>query len=203
MNLLLDKLPTSVIIDGKEYEFNTDFRAAIRFELLLFDTELSDEDKAWRAIELFYTEIPENIQEAFNRINWFYCGIQDLGEKSAVGKQEIGYSLATDSEYIYAAFLDQYGIDLQRINYMHWWTFKSLFKSLKDDCEFIKIIGYRTIKISDSMSKEEKEFYRKMKKRYTLPKYVSKSEKDKQKAIEEILLNGGDVQEFLKGSGED
>ena len=196
MNLLTDKLPYSVLIDGEEYAINTDFRVAVRFEILLFNPELTDEEKAWKALELFYPVIPDNVEEAFEKINWFYSGVKEEGGSSE--KSEIGYSYENDSEYIYAAFLDQYRIDLQRED-LHWWTFKALFKALKEDCDFVKIMGYRTIKITNDMSKEDKEFYKKMKKQYALPKRISKSEQDRRKALEEILLNGGDVQEFLKG----
>ena len=45
MNLLIDELPTSVFIDGVSYEINTDYRIAIMFETMMFDSELSDEEK--------------------------------------------------------------------------------------------------------------------------------------------------------------
>ena len=35
-----------------------------------------------------------------------------------------------------------YGIDLA-YDKVHWWKFKALLKSLKDDTEFVKIKGYR------------------------------------------------------------
>ncbi|WP_165442998.1 Gp15 family bacteriophage protein [Senegalia massiliensis] len=53
------------------------------------------------------------------------------------------YSFEHDDEYIYSAFLDQYGIDLKDIKHLHWWKFKSPFKGLKEDNLICKIMRYR------------------------------------------------------------
>ena len=58
MNLLIDKLPTSLLIDGYEYLINSDFRAMIQFEVMMFDEDLSDEERITQALELFY-DLPD------------------------------------------------------------------------------------------------------------------------------------------------
>ena len=105
------------------------------------------------------------------------------------------YSFAYDDEYIYAAFLDQYGVDLQDVPSLHWWKFKAMFQGLKSDNRIVEIMGYRSMEISPQMSKEQKQFYRKMKKQFAIP--LPQSEREKLSAIEEALLNGGDVSKLL------
>lgn len=42
---------------------------------------------------------------------------------------------------------------------LHWWKFKALLKSLKDDTEFVKIQGYRSYTGDDKNMKELKDYW--------------------------------------------
>lgn len=72
------------------------------------------------------------------------------------------YSFEYDADYIFSSFYECYKIDLT-IKKMHWWKFKALLKGLNEECLFSKILGYRSIKISSKMSKEERNFIKKKK----------------------------------------
>lgn len=159
------------------------------------DYELSDEDKIIQALELYYKEIPDSFNEAIEKILWFYrCG-KDI--ESSKGGTVHGnapdqiYSFEYDDDYIYSAFLAQYGIDLQDIENLHWWKFKAMFKALKEENEFVKIMGYRSMDLSKIKDKEQKEHYKKMKQMYKIPK--AKNEVKKINDIEEALINGKDL----------
>lgn len=199
MNILIDVLPESVTVDGEEYEIRTDFRTSMLFELLMQDNEVKPQDKTKKALKLYYPVIPANINEAVEAILWFYrCGKEDNPQRQKInakkGKTRV-YSFEYDDDYIYAAFMTQYGIDLQDIEYMHWWKFRAMFHSLTNQNEFVKIMEYRSIEIKSDMSKEQQSFYRKMKRLHALP--VAKSEDEKMNAIEKALLNGGDLTGLL------
>jgi len=202
MNILIDLLPKSVEVGGAEYEINFDFRTSILFEMMIQDDELSDEEKILKTLELYYPVIPKNIDrntnEAIDKALWFYRGGRDIKNQSSQtggGKSEKIYSFEYDDEYIYSAFLDQYKVDLQDVEDLHWWKFKAMFKALKEDNEIVKIMGYRAMTIDNKMSKEQKEYYRKMKKVYEIPK--SKNEKEKVNALEEALMGDGDLSGIL------
>lgn len=198
MNILIDLLPKEVTIDNKEYEINSDFRTSILFELLMQDSSIGEEDKILMALQLYYPQIPMNINGAIEKMLWFYrCG-KDISKSKGNGKGKSVtqiYSFEHDDDYIYAAFMDQYGIDLQDIDYLHWWKFKAMFKSLKEDNEIVKIMGYRSIDISKIKDKEQKAYYNKMRKLYEIP--ISKDEREKLDDINNILLNGGDLSKVL------
>lgn len=185
MNILIDEVPEYVEIDGIEYKINTDFRIGIMFELLIQDNTLADMEKVEIALNLYYPEIPNDPIQALEKILWFYrCGKEYDAESPQEGtegttQQQAIYSFEHDAEYIYAAFLDQYGIDLQDIEHLHWWKFRALFKGLKEDNLIVKIMGYRAIKIDDNMTDSEKRFYRRMKKIYALPDNRTKEEKER------------------------
>ena len=198
MNILVDLLPIAVEIDNKNYEINSDFRTSILFELLMQDSSIGAEDKIITALELYYPVIPENINEAIEQMLWFYrCGKEITSSKgNGKGKSVTQiYSFEHDDDYIYAAFMDQYNIDLQDIEYLHWWKFKAMFKSLKEDNEIVKIMGYRSMDLSKIKSKEEKAYYKKIQELYKLP--MPKDEQEKLDDINNILLNGGDLSRVL------
>ena len=195
-NMLIDSLPESVDVGGMEYEINSDFRTAILFELLMQDTEVSDADKGYMALELFYPIVPEDMDEAAEKLLWFYsCGKEYRAKRNGIvqGADNVRriYSFDYDDDYIYSAFLTQYRIDLQDTEYLHWWKFKAMFRTLSDDLEFSKIMEYRSTEITSGMTKEQREFYRKKKELYALP--LPADEEEKIDAITEALMNGGDL----------
>lgn len=200
MNILVDLLPITVEINNEEYGINSDFRTSILFELLMQDESIGEEDKILMALQLYYPIIPTDINLAIEKMLWFYrCG-KDIVKSKGNGRSKNPakiYSFEYDDDYIYAAFMDQYNIDLQDIEYLHWWKFKAMFNSLKEDIKIVKIMEFRSIELSKVKDKEQKAYYKQMKELYKLPDNVSNSEKEKLKEIENALLNGGDLSKLL------
>ena len=193
-NIILDVLPETVEIDGAEYRINSDFRISILFELLMQDDEVGKRQKLIQGLKLYYPEIPQNMTEAVEKMIWFYrCGKETENDRSGSGESgsKQVYSFEYDDDYIYAAFLEQYGIDLQDVEDLHWWKFRALFKSLGEDTEFVKIMGYRSINITSKMSNEQREFYKKMQTVHALP--IPDAEKEANELLTEALLHGGDL----------
>lgn len=200
MNILVDLLPTKMDIDNKEYEINSDFRTSILFELLMQDNSIGEEDRILMALQLYYPIIPEDINSSIDKMLWFYrCGkdiTKSKGNSKGKSVTQI-YSFEYDDDYIYAAFMDQYNIDLQDIENLHWWKFKAMFNSLKEDIKIVKIMEYRSIDLSKIKDKEQKSYYKQMKQLYKLPDDISNSEKEKLREIENALLNGRDLSKLL------
>lgn len=194
-NILVNKLPQYVEIGGAEVKINTDFRISIQFENLLKDTKLNDEEIFNKALSLYYPVLPpeEDINEAVQKMLWFYrCGKEYKEEKKAKKAQKEIYSFEYDADKIYSAFLDQYRVDLQECE-LHWWKFKAMFNSLKEDNEISKIMSIRAMDTS-KLSKEQKEHYNKLKKIYAIPR--SEEEIKHNKNLAEILKRGGDLSEL-------
>ena len=179
MNLLLDKLPT----DYEGLKINTNFRSFILFELLMQDNELKTEEKIYLAIKLFYEEEPKDLKKAVEGILWFYkCGEKEKiikGKASDNKPSKQIYSFEYDAKYIYSAFKDQYSVDLNEIDYLHWFKFKALFEGLKDDNKICEIMGYRAIDLNKIKDKEQKKRYRQLKRKWALPDNRSVEEKEK------------------------
>lgn len=178
-NLLLNKLPQYT---PSGLKIRTDFRESIKFELLMQDTNISEQEKVQLALNLYYKEI-NNVEQALRDIIWFYsCNSMqkkenNQGNNNKENTKQI-YSYEFDDKYIYSAFKEQYNIDLNSIKYLHWWKFKALMDNLNEDTQFVKIMGYRALDLSKIKDKEEKARYKKLKRLYALPDMRSIEEKE-------------------------
>ena len=180
MNLLYEKLPAVYEYGGKQYEIRTDFRDWIRFELLFTDRDVPMRDKKNALLHIIFPVVPPD-PDLWEFILWFYqCGKESRSVKSdsksvKAKKQAAVYSFEHDDGYVYAAFLEVYGLDLTAVEYLHWWKFKSLFRGLHD-CKFTDIMGYRAEDL-DEAPDYRKKFLRDMKKLYALPRSLSERQK--------------------------
>ncbi|MDD2970187.1 MAG: bacteriophage Gp15 family protein [Lachnospiraceae bacterium] len=222
MSLLTNPCPTGVVIDGKSYQINSDFRVMIQLDEILMDPNSTHEQEAFAqevleasnhevdidtarvmskyndGLSLFYKEIPDDLLVAMDKMIWFFqCGKTEEQKKSEKGKKaEQIYSFTYDADYIYAAFMGQYGIDLNAEN-LHWWKFYAMFVGLNEDCLMSKIMGYRGADTS-GMEATDKKFYEKMKRIYVLPRHVDETKRAMQEEIDDAIRNGRDVAEVVK-----
>lgn len=180
MNLLIHKLPTE--INGMA--INSDFKVSILFELLMQDIKVPKELKLMKALQMYYPEFNKisNYEKAIEGMLWFYkCGKEKESTNKGISsnsKYNQIYSYEYDNKYIYSAFLQQYNIDLQEIKYMHWWKFKALFDGLNEDTEIMKIMGYRSVNLSQIKDTDKRNYYKKMKRLYAIPDMRSQKEKE-------------------------
>ena len=183
MNVLIDKLPTSIEIDGNIFEINTDFRTCLKIILMFEDSELVMAEKQILMLRLLYKEIPSNIDQASKMaIRFLNCG--EILTEGTTSENRL-YSFEKDSQYIYSGIKQSHNIDLEQIEYLHWWKFALLFLDLREDCFFNKIIYLRSQKAKGKLTKEEKELY------YSLKEIVDLPEKFEEE--ETIIIN-----EFMK-----
>lgn len=193
-NYLTNGLPRGVYLYDYFLEFNTDFRKWIKYEELMLDDK--NQDKETLLVNVFNLCFKDGLQVldyieadiAINQILWFFTlggsaekelpeVEEDDEEKVVKRKSKIIYSFIHDWGFIYSAFMQCYGVNLFNTN-LHWWEFKSLFDCLSEDTQFSKILGYRSKVINSKMSKEEKKFYRNMKRIYGLPDTRTEEEKE-------------------------
>lgn len=181
MNILLKKPITKIEVDEKTYEIETDFRSWIEFEILLSNPAITENTKAKKCISFFLSQIPQNLNEAITKLMFFYNGNEQ--SKSSTNKPDKKnnqmpiYSFEQDQHMIYVDFMHYYHIDLSEIEYLHWWKFRQLFFELPDEAKVKKVMLYRSIKIDSKLTKEQKNFYMRMKRIYALEDKRSDSQK--------------------------
>lgn len=137
------------------------------FELLMQDSKYTKEQKILQALQLYYPNPKQvvDIEKAIDDIIWFYKGGRELANSnkkvSNGGKENKQiYSYEFDDTYIYGAFKEQYNIDLQDIEYLHWWKFKAMFDCLGDNTKIVEIMGYRAVDLRKIKDKAEKNVIR-------------------------------------------
>lgn len=183
MNILVDELDTIVKEKIGNTKINTDFRISILFELLMQDKTVSKKEKILQSLQLYYPDLDKikDFNKAIQDMLWFYrCGkeLANSKENNNVERNKQIYSYEFDDDKIYSAFMEQYNIDLQDIEYLHWWKFKALFNALSENTQFVKIMGYRAMNVNEIKDKKMKKQYRKLQKMYALPDMRTEEEKE-------------------------
>ena len=176
-NLLLDRLPQYT---PSGLKIRTDFRESIKFELLMQDRNINEENKVKLALNLYYDKI-QDVEVAVKDMLWFYScneNKQNENKKTDNKKGKQIYSYEVDDKYIYSAFMERYKIDLNSIKYLHWGKFRALFNSLNENVQFSKIMSYRAINLNEIKDKDMKKRYRKLKTLYALPDMRSEEKKE-------------------------
>ena len=167
MNLFYEKYPKVLEVHGEFYPIITDFREYIRLLDMLKCKELNDIQRFMILKEYFLKDISID-SEAIHALTGFVTmnmnekeseqdpdGEEEGEELEETGKKNL-FSYEIDYPYILSGFLRDYGIDLETVNYLHWWKFRMLFDGLSEDTEIKQRIMYRGINLSDIKDKEEK-----------------------------------------------
>ena len=97
----------------------------------------------------------------------FFSGNTEPERGKNVSKKEKVFDFTEDADYIYAAFFQDYGIDLS-VTDMHWYKFLALFNGLSENTKLRKIIAWRGVRLSDIKDAKLREQYRKIKSFYRL-----------------------------------
>lgn len=182
INLLLDNID-EVVKDRIKIDFDTNFRIGIAFEIMMQNPKYSMQAKTYQALKLFYPEMNKikDTKKAIDDIIWFYsCGKseEETSQKTRKGKNKQIYSYEFDNDLIYSAFKNQYNVDLEEIEYLHWWKFRAMFNGLKSDNRIVEIMGYRAMELSKIKDKDMKKHYKQLQEEYKLPDMRSEEEKE-------------------------
>lgn len=170
-SITFDHLPKSACIDGVEYPIGYGYRSMMAAEIEMFDPKNSDEQRLLNALNLFYLEnVPPNRDKAVDFMLWFHrCGEPAKTGGAAKRKSKRGYCFLKDAPLIYAAFRQQYGINLRETKSidLHWWEFSAMFEALDENTRMAKVMYWRTCDMK-GMGKEQKAFIKKMQVLYAL-----------------------------------
>ena len=185
MNALLNKFPTKIRIDNTNYEINSDYRNCLKIILAFEDDELTIEEQYFIMLNLLYKEMPENIELAIEKAILFL----NCGEEYEVSDSKRTYSFNKDSKYIYSAMNQTHNIDLESIEYLHWWKFVFLFMDVDKDCTFSYITSLRYKKNNGKLDNYDKKIW--VEKREIVDLDYSSEDEEEREFMK--LLNGGDA----------
>lgn len=189
-NILIDKLPEYITIEDQKVLIDSDFRSCLSTILAFEDEELSNQEKYEILLLNTYTTIDEFIQihveEAIRQAILFLNG----GKDEQINETENNnqpmrimrlYSFGKDADYIFSAFRQTHGIDLNDIDYMHWWKFLAYFMDLGSDTTFSGIVNLRKRIKTGKATKEERAAAREMKSLFDLSDYDNRTDEQKER----------------------
>jgi len=153
VNILVDELPTKVLVGGIECKIETDFRACLRIILAFEDDELTDYEKQMILLANLYRKLPADVEGAVRMGLKFLDGGVEPSEEAEL--KERMYAFNKDAGLIFAAFKQTHGIDLDT-DKIHWWKFIALFMDLGSDTAFCNLIGLRKRMSDGTATKEER-----------------------------------------------
>ena len=165
MNILIDKFPEAVYVNETSYPVETDFREWIRFTKLVEDEDVPWQIKCRLLMQWYTDDIPDDLESAIDALGDFLAMKQEGDNpEEDVPKQSPKqvYSFDEDMTWIYSAFREVYGINLQTIPYMHWWEFQTLFVGLPESTEIKQRIMYRNMDLNSIKDKNERKRVKKI-----------------------------------------
>lgn len=184
------KLTDKLVIDDEEFPLNLSFDNVLRLFEMWRDEDVPEFVKPHFGIRILTGETLEDftveeMSEVFNEVFEEHISLStvednhveyDLAGKpmkttASNGKQEQApYDIRYDGDYIYASFLQAYGIDLFDVQgKLHWKKFNALLSGLPEGTKFMEVIKIRKWKPQKGDSAEYKEEMRRLQKDYALP----------------------------------
>lgn len=161
-------LPNTLEVNGRAYSIHTDFRVWMRFEIAL--SERRDNS-------------PIPIDYIFKNEKPNYCDVRDLlvfsrparelpRRVSGTAADVIVIDFKIDADLIYAAFLQQYRIDLIEVEELHWHKFLALLNGLTDT-KLTEVMGYRCYEKQD---RKDLDPYEEMREAWRIEKPLTEEE---------------------------
>lgn len=179
MNLIYDRYPDTVMLNGKRREIVTDFKDWLKFVDLLKDDEYGPEEK-FESILLFYLDPLSDADQSnackplidfFKMVEADDTSYQGDYEDEEPQNVKPLYDFRYDARCIIAGFWHDYRIDLTKIH-MHWWKFRILLDGLSADTEFKQRVMYRNTDASRIKDVEERNRILRIQRNIAIPQPV-------------------------------
>ena len=191
------KLTDKLVIDDEEFPLNLSFDNVLRLFEMWRDEDVPEFVKPHFGIRILTGETLEDftveeMSEVFNEVFEEHISLSTVEDNhveydlagnpmkttASNGKQEQApYDIRYDGDYIYASFLQAYGIDLFDVQgKLHWKKFNALLSGLPEGTKFMEVIKIRKWKAQKGDSAEYKEEMRRLQKDYALPYEIVEEE---------------------------
>lgn len=190
INVLLDPLPEGYEDEnGTFYPMDFDFRIGVQVSLIQDDPELDDIEKILLTQDLIFAgDLPDDPEVIKECVNFFINGwYQDRHVDKHVKVKTSDFNV--DQWRIYSAFLTQYQIDLNSIEFLHYWVFMGLLSTL-DECAYTRVLDIRSKDvIPKGLKGKELQDFKDAKYTYALGAKETQELKDEKSNVEAVLGN--------------
>ena len=183
-----EELPTRIIADDLEIPVSADFRSWIKADLIMKDRQIPKEAKLpviCQYIGLDLSRLDVTIPDLWAGIFKFYMCEQEPRGEAVSSSSATAYRFDCDWWLIYAAFVQQYGINLLTAD-LHWFEFRALLDGLTEQTQFIKVVQAR-LRDTSKLKGEEKAQAEKLKRYWKVPDDSAQEERDPHEIEAELL----------------
>lgn len=153
---LAEPLVRHIEANGRRYRVNLDFRRVLAFLDILARRDILPEARCYLAMKQIIRRPPKNDRKCaaliteMNRVLFR----DDRKHRGAAGPRITDFE--KDADYIKAAFLQAYGINLWR-DRLHWQEFTALLGALPSGSKYTDILGIRARPLPDANKYNHKE----------------------------------------------
>lgn len=183
-----EELPTRITADDLEIPVSADFRSWIKADLIMKDRQIPKEAKLpviCQYIGLDLSRLDVTIPDLWAGIFKFYMCEQEPRGEAVSSSRATAYRFDCDWWLIYAAFIQQYGINLLTAD-LHWFEFRALLDGLTEQTQFIKVVQAR-LRDTSKLKGEEKAQAEKLKRYWKVPDDSAQEERDPHEIEAELL----------------
>lgn len=183
-----EELPTRITADDLEIPVSADFRSWIKADLIMKDRQIPKEAKLpviCQYIGLDLSRLDVTIPDLWAGIFKFYMCEQEPRGEAVSSSSATAYRFDCDWWLIYAAFVQQYGINLLTAD-LHWFEFRALLDGLTEQTQFIKVVQAR-LRDTSKLKGEEKAQAEKLKRYWKVPDDSAQEERDPHEIEAELL----------------
>lgn len=144
---IAERLPNSVVFDGRKYRLRLSVGRVLSCYEVLQEDAFSVKDKLELCLDLLVKNKIKlkklGIAKKSELFEIIFSTMIAINRGSEVGSK--CFDFLQDSQYLYAGFMQCYGIDLiDQSDTLHWWKFVSLFSGISNDTRIAQIIGIRS-----------------------------------------------------------
>ena len=133
---LFERLPDSIMVDGKRFKCNFDFRNVLRMLDIMQREDILPDARDYLCARCCVKNTPKNAAKVYNVL----CATLFAKTPETGGKRLTSYE--QDAALIRSAFRQVYGIDLYRDN-LHWFEFTELLQNLPEGNRYEEVLGIR------------------------------------------------------------
>lgn len=179
------ELPESMVVNGREYKFRSDWRAVLNAIRPLSDPDLLQEEQVYCAASLFFLDFngirDNDLQESIEQMFLFVCGNKENNSKQ---NEPTLMDWKKDLNTIISPINKMVGRDIRLDKKIHWWTFLSWFSEIGEST-FQTYVGIRYKRgKGKKLDDNEKEIYRKNKEDIDI---VKQKDRTTQQLVDEVL----------------
>lgn len=177
--------PKTVEIQGVEYDIRSDYRVAKDIFAALSDPELSDQERSYVVLNMFYPNFKkmpvEHYKEALEWCMWFIKGGEDDDGSNTKSPKLVDWE--QDFKLMVAPINHVLGFEIREAEYLHWWSFLSGYYEISGDSTFAQVVSIRSkLAHKKKLDKTDREFLNRNRKLVEFKNKYTESENELLKA---------------------